>query len=145
MSKQVIEKMKKIVAAQTVKSDGYKGEFCSLVLVDCEGYPTASVLTAAKSDGIKHIWFGVIRDGNKAVRAAANKKASVHFGTAEHSVTLVGEVEILDDVETKKDIWYDGLAPHFPEGVTDPNYCVLKFTTKRWNAFVDWTDNEGVL
>jgi len=144
MSK-AIEKAAAIVAAQTVKNGTFAGEFCSLVLLDHEGYPTASVLTAAKSEGIKQLWFGVIADGNKAKRAAANPKASVHFGTDSHSVTLVGEAEILTDEATKKAIWYDGLEAHFPKGATDPNYAVLKFTTKRYNAFVDWQDNEGVI
>ena len=140
-----IEKVAAIVAAQTVKNGTFAGEFCSLVLIDHEGYPTASVLTAAKSEGIKYLWFGVIADGNKAKRAKANPKASVHFGTDLHSVTLVGTAEILTDEAIKKTIWYDGLAAHFPQGATDPNYVVLKFRTKRWNAFVDWEDNEGVV
>ena len=70
MSKQAIKRAEEIIVSQTVKNGTFAGEFCSLVLLDHEGYPTASVLTAAKSEGIKQLWFGVIADGNKAKRVA---------------------------------------------------------------------------
>jgi len=140
-----IRKAEEIIASQTVKNGKFGGEFCSLVVMDLEGYPTASVLTAAKSDGIKQIWFGTQVDSNKAIRAKNNPKASVHYGTGEHSVTLTGEIEILVDEATRKAIWYDGLSEHFPEGVNDPNYCVLSFKTKKYNLFVDWEETIGEL
>jgi len=142
-SMSTIQKAEKIIADATVKNGTFNGEFCSLVLLDLEGYPTASVLTAAKSDGIKQIWFATGLDSNKAIRAKNNPKASVHFGTGEHSITLTGEIEILTDDATKKAMWYDGLESHFPSGATDPNYCVLSFKTKRYNLFVDWEETAG--
>ncbi|MCL2256091.1 MAG: pyridoxamine 5'-phosphate oxidase family protein [Firmicutes bacterium] len=145
MNKQAIEKSEKIIAESTVKNATFNGEFCSLVLNDLEGYPTASVLTAAKSDGIRQVWFATGLASNKVQRIRNNKKASVHFGTGEHSITLVGEIEILTDEKTKKEMWYDGLESHFPTGASDENYCVLSFKTKRYNFFVDWEDNEGVI
>jgi len=95
MSKQAIKKAEEIIASQTVKNGTFNGEFCSLVLLDREGYPTASVLTAAASDGIKHVYFCTDTDSNKYKRAKASPKASVHYGTGEHSMTLVGEIEML--------------------------------------------------
>ena len=145
MSQQAIKKAEEIIAFQTVKNGKFAGEFCSLVLLDHEGYPTASVLTAAASDGIKAVYFATGTDSNKYKRAKANSKASVHYGTGEHSITLVGEIEILTDEASKKKFWYDGLAEHFPQGATAPNYVVLKFTTKRYMLFVDWEETEGVI
>ncbi|MCL2861140.1 MAG: pyridoxamine 5'-phosphate oxidase family protein [Firmicutes bacterium] len=145
MNKKAIKRAEEIIASQTVKNGTFNGEYCSLVLLDHEGYPTASVLTAAKSDGIKQIWFGTGAESNKYKRAKDNSKASVHYGTGEHSITLVGEIEILTDEATKKAIWYDGLAEHFPAGATDPNYVILQFTTKRYMLFVDWEETEGVI
>jgi len=103
------------------------------------------VLTAAASEGIAAVYFCIGTDSNKYKRVLANPKASVHYGTDCHSVTLVGEIEILADEATKKKFWYDGLAEHFPQGASDPNYVVLKFTTKRWKAFVDWQDFKGTM
>ena len=144
MSK-AIKRAEEIISSQTVKNGKFNGEFCSLVLLDSEGYPTASVLTAAASEGIKHLYFGTGIDSNKYKRAKANSKASVHFGTGEHSITLVGEIEILSDSASKAKFWYDGLEHHFPQGPTDSNYVVLKFSTKRYMLFVDWEETEGVI
>jgi general stress protein 26 len=52
----------------------------------------------------------------------------------------VGEAEILTDQETKSRFWQDWFITHFPGGETDPNYCIIKITTKRVSL---WVDNEG--
>jgi general stress protein 26 len=44
----------------------------------------------------------------------------------------------LTDPDIKKELWYDGWEYHF-SGTEDPNYCVLKFTSKRYNLFLDYT------
>ena len=142
MNNKAIKKAEQIVADATVKNGVFSGEYCSLVLIDLQGYPTASVLTASKSNGIKEVYFCTGLDSNKVKRIKNNNRASVHFGAAEHSVTLVGEIGILTDDKTKNDMWYDGLSYHFKD-VKDPHYCVLKFTTKRYNIFVDEFEIDG--
>lgn len=37
-------------------------------------------------------------------------------------------MEVLTDAESKEMIWRDGDTEYYPEGVTDPDYCVLRFT-----------------
>jgi general stress protein 26 len=37
---------------------------------------------------------------------------------------------VLTDAETKEEIWRDGDTMNYPGGVTDPDYCVLKFTAR---------------
>lgn len=41
---------------------------------------------------------------------------------------LVGHMEVLEDSDSKEMIWQEGDTMYYPEGVTDPDYCVLKFT-----------------
>ena len=41
---------------------------------------------------------------------------------------LRGTVEVLTDSASKEMIWEDGDTMYYKEGVTDPDYCVLKFT-----------------
>jgi general stress protein 26 len=53
-------------------------------------------------------------------------------------------MEILSDPEIKKEMWYEGLANHFT-GAEDPNYCVLRFNTERFNLLVDWQEVRGEL
>ncbi len=42
---------------------------------------------------------------------------------------LIGKMEILTDQETRNMIW--------KTGVTDPDYCVLKFTSERGRFYCD--------
>ena len=37
-------------------------------------------------------------------------------------------LEVLTDAASKEMIWRKGDTQYYPGGVTDPNYCVLKFT-----------------
>ncbi len=41
---------------------------------------------------------------------------------------LVGTMEILEDEATKRAMWSPGDKVYYPGGVTDPDYCILKFT-----------------
>ena len=43
-------------------------------------------------------------------------------------IMLKGRVEVLTDHVSKEMIWREGDTMYYKEGVTDPDYCVLKFT-----------------
>ena len=43
-------------------------------------------------------------------------------------VMLRGTMEVLVDSVSKEMIWQEGDIMYYPEGVTDSDYCVLKFT-----------------
>lgn len=44
-------------------------------------------------------------------------------------VSLTGTVEVIETDEAKERIWLTGDTMYYHGGVTDPDYCVLKFTT----------------
>ena len=143
MSQEIIKKAADIIAANTVKNKTFNGEICTLTLIDGEGYPTASVITPAKSDGLNWLAFGTLLNDNRAKRAKNCSRASVSFNTTEYCVNLVGDIEVITDPQIKSEMWYDGLSFHFPSGETDPNYCVLKFTTRRYKLFIEGEDVAG--
>ncbi len=118
--------------------------YCVLALMDQDGYPTASTLTASKADGIAELFFCTGLSANKAQRIQRCGRASVCFSGPDYNITLVGDIEVLTDPEAKKAQWYDGMGRHF-SGPEDPQYCVLRFRTKRYNLFVDWTEAAGTL
>lgn len=43
---------------------------------------------------------------------------------------LVGNIEVLEDANIKKELWQISDKIYYPKGVTDPDYCVLKFTAQ---------------
>ena len=47
------------------------------------------------------------------------------------------------DEAEKKALWQDWFIEHFPGGVNDPTYCVLKFTAKRATYWLDFQFVKG--
>ena len=142
MSQKVIARAEEIINSKTAAVN--MGAGVTLSLLDQEGYPTTSTLSISKADGIRQITFGVGLSSNKARRALQCSHASVCVfddnpeNGEYYNITLVGDVEVVTDPAVKKEVWYDGLTEHFEGGVTDPDYCVLRFTTKRYNLWVDF-------
>ena len=139
MSKEIIERAGEIIAQST----GSKGH-CVLALLDENGCPTASTISPAKSEGIDWITFCTGLAANSARRAQNCPRACVCFSTGAYNISLAGQIEVLTDAETKREMWYDGLEHHF-SGPDDPNYCVLRFRTQRYNLLVDWKEARGAL
>lgn len=141
MNEEIIARAGEIVASKT--GGGNEG-YCVLALIDTEGYPTTSTISASKADGINWITFCTGLGSNKTKRIKNCNRASVCFDSLDHNITLVGTIEILTDPEIKKEMWYEGLVNHF-NGLEDPNYCVLRFRTERYNLLVDWKEASGNL
>ena len=144
MNQDLMVKASEIVRESSAHGGKAGFGICTLALIDAEGFPTTSVVSPAKSDGIRWLTIAVELDGNSAKRSKNCNRASICFGTAEHSINLVGEIEVITSDDVKREMWYDGLKMHFT-GPDDPNYCVLKFTTKRYKLFVDYEYLEGTL
>ena len=113
-------------------------------LIDLEGYPTVSTITASKADGINWLTFCTGLGSDKANRIKRCNRASVCFNSDEYNITLVGTMDIITDPDVKNEMWYSGLSNHF-SGPQDPNYCVLRFKTERYNLLVDWKEVKGRL
>lgn len=138
MSQEIIEK-----AGQIIEQNTALGTYCTLALIDNEGYPTASTITAAKSEGIERIFFGTGLASNKVKRIEKCNRAAICFNAGgDYNITLVGTIEVVIDPTFKREMWYSGLENHF-SGADDPNYCVLRFKTERYNLMVDWKEVEG--
>ena len=149
MSEKAIVKAEKIIKSKTAAEN--IGVGVTLSLLNSEGYPTTSTLSISKAEGIRQITFAAQLDSNKVKRAKSDSRASVcifdddYEGGAYYNITLVGNIEVVTDTETKKETWYQGLEEHYPNGgMDDPSYCVLKFTTKRYNLWVNVNEVETI-
>ena len=145
MEEDIIKKAAEVIKQNCVNGGEYTGQNCVLSLIDLEDFPTASVITPSRSAGIETIWFCTGLGGDKIKRIKKNNRACVCFGAAEYNISLVGEIEVITDANVKKEQWYKALADGHFSSDTDPNYCVLKFTTKRYNLLVDWKETRGHL
>lgn len=74
-------------------------------------------------------------------------QAQDHFCDAEgfKGMMLRGTMEVLTDAASKEMIWRDGDTEYYPGGVTDPNYCVLKFTATDGRFYSDFYPRSFVI
>jgi general stress protein 26 len=99
--------------------------------VDEDGFPnTKAMLPPRKREGIKTFYFTSNTSSMRVGQYARNPKACIYFFDNRffRGVMLRGTMEALFDSESKEMIWREGDERYNPLGVTDPNYCVLKFT-----------------
>ena len=54
-------------------------------------------------------------------------------------------MEVLTDAKSKEMIWREGDTEYYPGGVTDPNYCVLKFTATDGRFYSDFYPRSFVI
>ncbi|MBQ3765164.1 MAG: pyridoxamine 5'-phosphate oxidase family protein [Bacteroidales bacterium] len=99
--------------------------------VDKEGFPcTKAMLAPRKREGVKTFYFTTNTFSLRVAHYKANPKASIYFCDEKGfmGMMLRGTMEVLTDAASKEMIWREGDTQYYPAGVTDPNYCVLKFT-----------------
>lgn len=109
--------------------------------VDENDFPNAkAMLPPRKRQGIKHLYFTTNTSSMRAGQYANNPKACVYFFDPRFfkGVMLRGTMEVLQDNSTKQTIWRDGDDIYYPQGVTDPDYCVLKFTAQSGRFYSDF-------
>jgi general stress protein 26 len=100
---------------------------------DSEGFPnTKAMLPPRKRDGIKHFWFTTNTSSMRVSQYRTNPKACIYFFDKRffRGVMLKGIMEVLEDAENKEMIWRQGDTKYYSKGVTDPDYCVLRFTAQ---------------
>jgi len=127
MNTQLIEKANQMIQMQQNASFG---------VIDENGYPSVSAISLCNPETITTLYFTTTLDSNKAKRLTANNKASINSFTDMNNITLVGQAEILTDQETKTKYWQDWFCEVYADGPTDPNYCVIKFTTERVSLWI---------
>ena len=120
-------------AVQTIGNMIDKTAVSIISSVDEAGFPnTKAMLPPRKRDGIKHIYFTTNTSSMRVKQYTDNPKACVYFFDKRffRGTMLKGTMEVLHDKISKKMIWLDGDQMYYPKGVTDPDYCVLKFTAQ---------------
>ena len=110
--------------------------------VDDDGFPnTKAMLKPRKRIGLKEFYFSTNTSSMRVAQYRKNQKASIYFyhkGLIKYiGVMLKGKMEVLTDQKTKDSIWRRGDTMFYKKGVTDPDYCVLKFTATSGRYYCD--------
>ena len=130
---------------QTVGNMAEKASMALISYIDGEGYPvTRAMLKPREREGIKTFWFTTNTSSNKVKHFLQNPKASIYFVDRRYfrGASLSGTVEVLETPEAKERIWRDGDTMYYSEGVTDPDYCVLKFTATKGSYYSNFNSED---
>lgn len=98
-----------------------------------DGFPNMkAMLPPRKRVGIREFYFTTNTSSMRIAQYRRNPNASIYFCDSKFfkGVMLVGRMEVLEDPASKEMIWREGDTMYYPLGVTDPDYCVLKFVAE---------------
>ena len=109
--------------------------------VDEDGFPNLKAMfTPRKIEG-NCFYFTTNTSSMRAQQFLKNPKASSYFyqrGRFKYEgIMLIGTMEVLQDEAIKREIWRSGDIIYYKQGVTDPDYCVLKFTANKGRHYSD--------
>lgn len=110
--------------------------------IDELGFPnTRAMLKPRKRNGLREFYFSTNTSSKKVRQYRKNPNACIYFyhkGLVKYSgVMLKGKMEVLTDQKSKNMIWQKGDRMFYKKGVTDPDYCVLKFTAISGRFYCD--------
>ena len=109
--------------------------------VGADGFPNMkAMLPPRKRDGIKTFWFTTNTSSMRVSQYRNNPKACIYLYDKcfFRGVMLKGTMEVMEDAPTKEMIWQDGDTLYYHGGVTDPDYCVLKFTAETGRYYAEF-------
>lgn len=118
-----------------------KQKVAFIASVDKDGFPNMKAMLMPRKIEGNCFYFSTNTSSMRIEQYRENERASIYFfnkGRFRYeAVMLVGTMEVLEDFETKKEIWRTGDTMFYRKGVTDPDYCVLKFTAIKGRHYCD--------
>lgn len=119
-----------------------KAKVCVIASVDRDGYPNAkAMLKPRKRSGCKEFYFSTNTSSMRVRQYRENPNACIYFfhkGLIRYvGVMLIGHMEVIHDQKLKEMLWQRGDTMFYKEGVTDPDYCILKFTAISGRYYCD--------
>ena len=110
--------------------------------IDENGFPVMRAMLAPREIDGNDIYFSTNTSSNKVKQYLADPKASVYFykrGRFKYQgVCITGKMQVCTDQPSKDRIWRFGDKLFYKQGVTDPDYCVLKFTCEKAEYYCDF-------
>lgn len=109
-----------------------KCSVATLTSINESGYPRTCVLSIAKAESFSDIYFVSSKrskSNGKVMHFEVNPKASVCYFLGGDSVTLIGNVEFVEDKALQEAVWNETDRRFFKKGIEDPKFRLIKFHT----------------
>jgi general stress protein 26 len=102
-----------------------------------DGYPNVKAMLKTENEGLNRVWFSTNTSSRRIAQLLRDPRACVYFVDEERrmGLMLVGDIEVLQDRESRERLWSEGDEKYYPLGVTDPDYSVLRFTAHWGNYY----------
>jgi len=98
------------------------------------GRPFIKAMLVSEREGSNVFYFDTNSSSARVEQWKENPNACVYFSKNSlpiyRGVILNGVMEIIDDFEIKKRHWNMFSNIYYKGGITDPDYCILKFTAE---------------
>lgn len=119
-----------IVYLATNGLDGYPQIRAVFNFRNEEQFPSLSFLNEDASD--MAVTISTNTSSQKVREIKNDPRVSVYYCKPgeTNGVQLIGEAEIVSDMDFKKDLWLDGWERYYPLGVEDPDFTVLRIRPK---------------
>jgi general stress protein 26 len=119
-----------------------KDNYLHANLATCDGDQPRVRIVSPVVENDMSIWVTTRSTSRKVKQLRENPKICLAFvepPDGDKAVTVIGEAEIIEDLEKRKRVWK--LAPfdlyeHFPNGPDSDDFCVLKIVIKR----IEWRE-----
>lgn len=117
-----------------------KCDTLTLASINENGYPRICTISKIRANGFLEIYFMTSKRSHlngKATHFENNTKASVCYHLDGDSVTLIGNVEIIEDMDEKRKFDSDCDRNFFKKGIEDPKCYVLRFRTNEATFWIE--------
>lgn len=86
------------------------------------------------------MYFTTNTSSNKVARMRKDNRVALYFCEPAlfRGVCVNGTMEEVTDMVVKKEFWQRGWTMYYPEGVNDPDYTLLKFTSSKIEGWYDF-------
>ncbi len=101
-------------------------KICMLTTVDAHGKLVSRPMGVVDVEFDGDLWFFSHADNRKIGEVQNEPHVNVAFASKASWVSVAGNVEVVPDLEKRKQLWSSGLSAWFPEGPEDSNVVLLK-------------------
>jgi len=113
--------------------------------VDGDGFPnTKAMLPPSRREGIKTFYYHTNTSSMRVSQYRKDPKACIYFCDKRffRGVMLKGTMEVLEDAASKEMLWDDKYTMYYSQGVSDPDYCVLRFTANMGRYYSNFSSQD---
>ena len=116
--------------------------------VDEDGFPnTKAMLSPRKREGLKTFYFTTNTSSKRVAQYRKNPNACIYFCDKRffRGAMLKGTMRVLEDAQSKEMIWQPGDTMYYSLGVSDPDYCVLKFSAQSGRYYSNFSSEDFII